>query len=101
MGPAVRAVTGLTFQWDPHKESTNRSKHEVSFEEAKTVFGDSFARIFDDPDHSIEECREILIGQSSQRRLLVVCFNQRSFGIRIVNARRATKRERRDYEEGI
>jgi uncharacterized DUF497 family protein len=92
-------VTGLTFQWDPRKDSANSSKHGVSFDEAKTVFGDPFARIFDDPDHSIEECREIIVGQSSLRRLLVVCFNQRSPGIRIVSARRTTKRERRDYEE--
>jgi uncharacterized DUF497 family protein len=92
-------VAGLTFQWDPRKESTNQSKHGVSFEEAMTVFGDPFARIFDDLDHSFEEAREIIVGQSSQRRLLVVCFNQRSSGIRIVSARRATKREGRDYEE--
>ena len=60
----------LVFEWDRKKAASNISKHGVSFEEALTVFRDPLARIFDDEDHSIEEQREIIIGHSSQRRLL-------------------------------
>ena len=62
----------LIFEWDGRKARSNLSKHGVSFEEALTVFGDPLARIFDDEGHSIEEEREIMIGQSSHRRLLLV-----------------------------
>jgi len=64
----------LRFEWDRKKAASNLSRHRVSFEEALTVFSDPLARIFDDEDHSVEERREIIIGHSSQRRLLVVCF---------------------------
>jgi uncharacterized protein len=69
------------------------------FDEALTVFKDPLARIFDDPDHSDEEPREIIIGHSSKPRLILVCFTERQGKIRIINARRATKRERQDYEQ--
>ena len=91
----------LKFEWDRRKANSNRSKHGVSFEEALTVFGDSLARIFNDEDHSIEEQREIIIGHSDKERLLVVCFTAQGESLRIFSARRATKRERRDYEENI
>jgi len=58
------------------------------------------AKIFDDPDHSIEEAREIIVGHSVRRRLLIVCFTEREGKVRIISARLATKRERRDYEQG-
>jgi len=89
------------FEWDRRKATSNLSKHGVSFEEALTVFGDSLARIFDDEDHSIEEQREIIIGHSDKERLLVVCFAAQGESVRIFSARKATKRERRDYEENI
>jgi uncharacterized DUF497 family protein len=73
----------------------------VSFDEALTVFADPLARIFDDEDHSVDEQREIIIGHSVGRRLLVVCFSAREDIVRIFSARRATKRERRDYEENV
>jgi uncharacterized DUF497 family protein len=73
----------------------------VPFEEALTVFGDPLARIFNDEDHSIGEQREILIGHSSQGRLLVVCFTAHGGSVRIFSARTATKSERRDYEENV
>jgi uncharacterized DUF497 family protein len=91
----------LKFEWDRRKAASNLSKHRVSFEEALTVFGDSLARIFDDEDHSIEEQREIIIGHSVKERLLVVCFTAQGESVRIFTARRATRKERRDYEENV
>lgn len=64
-----------------------------------TIFSDPLARIFDDPDHSITEFREIMIGLSQKQRLLLACFTERNYVIRVVSARKATKWERQDYEE--
>jgi len=91
----------LVFRWDPSKASSNLAKHGISFEEAATVFGDPLARIFDDPDHSLKEQREIMVGHSSDQRLLVVCFTERRGFVRVFSARPATRRERRDYEEKV
>jgi len=90
----------VTYEWDPAKAAANVRKHRVSFEEALTVFSDALARIFDDPDHSGAEAREIIIGHSNKERLLVVCFTERGDAIRLFSARKATKRERGDYEKG-
>jgi uncharacterized DUF497 family protein len=87
------------FEWDATKAADNLQKHRVAFDEALTVFGDPLARIFDDPDHSADEKREIIIGHSTARRLLVVGFTERNELVRIITARRATARERRTYEE--
>jgi uncharacterized DUF497 family protein len=89
----------LRFEWDARKALTNQVKHGVSFEEVMSVFTDPLARIFDDPDHSVAESREIIIGLSQKQRLLVVCFTERGDAIRIFSARKATKWERQDYEE--
>jgi uncharacterized DUF497 family protein len=89
----------LRFEWDAHKALTNQVKHGLSFDEAMSVFTDPLARIFDDPDHSIAESREIIVGLSQKQRLLVVCFTERSVAVRIFSARKATKWERQDYEE--
>ena len=89
----------LKFEWDRRKATSNFSKHGVSFEEALTVFADLLARIFDDEDHSIEEQREIIIGHSARERLLVVCFTSQGESVRLFSARKATRRERKDYEE--
>jgi len=89
----------LKFEWHRRKAASNLSKHGVSFQEAVTVFTDLLARIFDDEDQSMEEQREIIIGHSAKERLLVVCFTAREESVRIINARKATKRERKDYEE--
>jgi uncharacterized DUF497 family protein len=91
----------LQFEWDSKKAASNLSEHGVAFEEALTVFADPLARIFDDDDHSIEEQREIIIGHSVKERLLVVCFTSRGESVRIFSARRATRKERSDYEENI
>ena len=88
-------------EWDPRKAASNRKKHQVSFEEALTVFADPLARIFDDEDHSLDEPREIIIGHSINKRLVVVCFAARGDTVRIFSARKATKREREDYEENV
>jgi uncharacterized DUF497 family protein len=91
----------LRFEWDLEKAAANLAKHGVSFEEALTVFSDPLARIFDDEDHSSEEEREIIIGHSTKQRLLLVCFTARDTAIRLFSARRATKKERQDYEESL
>jgi len=87
------------FEWDPQKAARNLAKHRVSFEEAATVFGDLFGRIVSDPRHSGEEERYVLLGLSQKRRLLAVMFAERAGAVRLISARRATARERRDYEE--
>jgi uncharacterized DUF497 family protein len=89
----------LEFEWDEDKAASNQKKHRVTFEEAATVFADPLAAIFDDEVHSAEEQREIIVGHSAENELLLVCFTERAGAIRIISARRATKRERRDHEE--
>jgi uncharacterized DUF497 family protein len=88
-----------TFEWDPAKAAANVEKHGVAFEQAITVFQDPLAKIHSDPDHSETEQREILVGHSAQNRLLLVSFTDRQGRIRVISAREATRRERRDYEE--
>jgi hypothetical protein len=87
------------FVWDPRKAAENVRKHGVRFEEAVTVFADSLARIHDDPEHSVGERREIIIGHSSKPQLLLVSFTERGQVVRLISARRATRREREAYEE--
>ena len=89
----------LSFEWDEHKNKLNIAKHQVSFDEARTVFSDTNARIIDDPDHSDEENRFIILGLSQRLRLLVVCHCYRTpeETIRIISARKATKREEKNY----
>jgi uncharacterized DUF497 family protein len=87
------------FEWDAKKANENLKNHGVAFEEALTVFADPLARIFDDPDHSEDEPRELIIGHSANQRLLVVSFTERESRTRIIGSRQATPRERRDYEQ--
>ncbi|MFW0859909.1 MAG: BrnT family toxin [Dehalococcoidia bacterium] len=91
---------GLTFEWDEEKAKENLRKHKVSFEEAKTVFGDPFLTTFPDPEHSNSEQRYINIGSSSKGRLLIAIHIERKVNIRIISCRKATTDERRAYEEG-
>ena len=95
------ATMGVGFEWQASKAEANFGKHGVGFEEALTVFADPLARIFDDPDHSADESREIIVGRSTRQRLLIVSFTERGRKVRIISARRATKRERHDYEQGL
>ena len=92
-------MRALTFEWDPEKAVANKVNHGVSFEDALTTFHDPLGRVHSDPDHSVSERREILVGHSTRGRLLLVAFTQRGSRIRIISARRATRRERRGYEE--
>ena len=91
----------LKFEWDEDKAAANLRKHGVTFDEASTVFADSLAVIFDDEEHSLDEIREIVIGHSVLQRLLLVSFTERGDDlVRIISARKATRRERKDHEEG-
>ena len=90
----------LTFEWDPQKAAANARKHGVTFDEAATAFGDPFGSVTDDPRHSVDERRQVLLGYSQANRLLAVMFTERGDRIRLISARTATRRERKDYEEG-
>ena len=89
----------IRFEWDETKERRNRQRHRVSFPEATTVFLDENALLIDDPDHSLEEERFILLGLSSGLRVLLVCYCYRAEGgvVRLISARRADPQERREY----
>ena len=89
----------LRFEWDPQKAARNLAKHGVSFEDAATAFGDPLGRIEIDPRHSAGEERFVLLGFSHGQRLLAVMFAERGEAIRLISARGATRRERREYEE--
>jgi uncharacterized DUF497 family protein len=90
----------LVFEWDPKKAKANHRKHGVSFDEARTVFEDPLAAIFADEEHSVGENREMIVGHSILRRLVLVCFTERRKDhIRVISARSATRREQSDYED--
>jgi uncharacterized DUF497 family protein len=88
----------VEFEWDPEKEQSNIQKHGVNFTEAATVFGDPLELTISDPDHSIGECRFLSIAHSSRNRILVVSYTERENRIRIISARTASPKERRQYE---
>lgn len=89
----------LEFAWDSAKAAANLVKHGVSFEEASTAFGDPLSLTIHDPDHSDDETRFVLVGQSFTGKLLVVVHSEVEGSIRIISAREATGRERRSYEQ--
>lgn len=89
----------MRFEWDPNKARINFRKHGVSFPEAATVFDDPLATYYEDPDHSTTERRYLTIGRSSKGRLLHIAFADRGEHIRIIQARKLTKNERKQYEE--
>jgi uncharacterized protein len=93
----------VNFDWDEHKNTSNRKKHGIWFEEAQQVFDDPSALMFYDEDHSKQEDRFILLGLSGSSRVLVVVYCERTKGklIRIISARKATKKEIKKYEKGI
>lgn len=90
----------MIFEWDKNKATKNLSKHQVSFDEAKTVFEDPLYIDFYDPDHSEFEERYLIVGRSQQNKVLIVSYTERENAIRIISARKATKAERKVYEEG-
>ena len=93
-------LISMKFEWNENKAVANLSKHGVSFDEAKTVFDDPLYVDFYDPDHSYNEDRHIIIGQSQQGRLLIVSYTERENVIRLISARKLTQEEREAYEEG-
>jgi len=96
-------MTDLAFEWDPRKAKSNTLKHRVTFTEAETVFYDENAIEYPDPDHSLTEDRFIILGVSAGLRVLVVCYcyQQSESAIRIISARKATKKEARFYGECV
>ena len=92
-------MKSVTFSWDDRKNNANKKKHGVSFEEAQTVFFDENAIEYDDPDHSEEEDRYLMIGFSYRLRVFIIAYSLRENGkeIRIISARRATKKEQRFF----
>lgn len=94
-------MENIRFEWNQNKNAMNKKKHNISFDEAETVFYDEEARIIDDPEHSEEEERFIILGFSKKANLLVVCHCYRASEtvIRIISARRATKTETKQYQD--
>lgn len=95
-------MENITFDWDASKASSNKKKHGISFEEAKTAFLDENALVIHDPEHSDDEERFVLLGLSTMTHLLVVChcYRQQDSVIRIISARKATKKESSQYYGG-
>jgi len=91
----------VIYEWDPKKAKANQRKHGVSFDEAASVFLDPLAVTFPDPDHSGEEFREITIGRSASQRVVFLSHTRRGDRTRLISARKATRRERKQYEESI
>lgn len=91
----------IKFEWDNNKNEINKKKHKISFEEAQTVFYDENAILFDDPEHSVDEERFLMLGISSTEKLCIVCHCYRNSDevIRIISARKATTRETKTYNE--
>jgi len=92
-------IMSLEFQWNPSKAQKNLKKHRVSFIEAATVFSDSLSMTYNDPDHSYDEDRFVIIGLSSSGNLLIVSHTYRDDKIRIISARKLTQKERKQYEQ--
>lgn len=89
----------IGFEWDDGKALSNVAKHGISFDEATTAFSDPYGRIIEDPDHSVDEDRFVLLGMSLQANVLIVCHCLRQAGssIRIISARKATRSEQNHY----
>jgi len=90
---------GLKFEWDRKKAILNIKKHGVSFEDAATAFGDPLSVTIHDPKHSDDEDRFLLLGETKDKKLVVVAHTDRKDTIRLINARPATRQEREDYEK--
>ena len=92
-------MSNIQFEWDARKASANVKKHGISFDEARTVFFDENAKLIDDPDHSLDEDRFVLLGLSSTLKMVLVCHCYREHGnvIRIIPARKATSHESKQY----
>ena len=94
-------MENINFSWDSAKARLNEIKHKITFEEAKTVFDDENARLIYDPDHSENEDRFIILGLSCKLKILTVvhCYKESENSIRIISARKSTKKEQKQYRE--
>jgi len=90
----------MEFEWDPEKAEANLAKHGISFEEATSVWNDYFYVDFFDVEHSADESRFLIVGESSAGRYLIISYTERTNTTRIISARELTPKERRDYEHG-
>ena len=92
-------MSNIRFEWDARKSSVNKKKHGISFEEARTVFFDENAKLINDPDHSEDEDRFVLLGVSSSLKVMLVCHCYREEGnvVRIISARKASTHESKQY----
>ena len=99
-GQSVDTELAMEFEWDVAKAESNFEKHGVSFVEAMTVFADPLEVTIPDPDHSESEFRFLSMGRTGPDRLLVVAYTEREGRVRLISAREATPRERRNYESG-
>jgi len=90
----------MQFEWDKQKAASNLKKHGVSFEEAETVWNDYFYIDLYGDEHSVEENRFLMVGESGEKRLLIVSYTERENRVRIISARELTPKERKDYEHG-
>ncbi|MBQ9542651.1 MAG: BrnT family toxin [Ruminococcus sp.] len=99
----VISLDTLNFEWDEHKNEINKKKHGLSFETATEVFYDELAILFDDPDHSDDEERFLIIGTLKSSKICIVshCYRDNDNVIRLISARMATKSEIRYYQEGV
>lgn len=93
----------ILFEWDETKNEKNQKKHGVAFEDAKTVFYDDHAILFDDPEHSVDEERFLIIGLAENNGICIIshCYRESADIIRIISARRATKKEKATYQENL
>ena len=96
-------MESIRFEWDDNKNQTNKIKHGIDFEEAKTVFYDDDAIVFDDPEHSMEEERFLILGISKHENLCIVshCYRGEDNIIRIISARKATRNETKTYNRYV
>jgi uncharacterized protein len=91
----------MSFEWDEEKARSNIAKHNISFDEATSVFDDPLFLTFADPEHSIQEQRFVIMGESARGRLLVVSYTERIGTTRLISARPVTRKERKAYESDI
>ena len=96
-------MSSIRFTWDPRKDKANQKKHGVSFQEGRSAFYDPNARVIHDPDRSHDEDRFVLLGVSFKLRALVVChaYREEDEVIRIISARKATRKEQQQYREKL
>ena len=91
----------MSFEWDEEKAKSNIAKHDVSFDEATSVFDDPLFLTFADPEHSIQEQQFVIMGESARRRILVVSYTERAGSTRLISARQVTHKEREAYESDL